>query len=231
MIVYLSILTISIDGVWVMTSIYKVIFKPVKTNLELRQTYKCQRKLLLGSFFVGLISSVPGVYASYTFNTGSKKYLAIIILFGNVGLATFGFYSLVFQIFDRLKSGNKDAGKMFLNTIKAKYYKLLQHYNKHKQYQTQLYKGQYNDLEGFKAIVQKEYNLKINDSRNNQKIDYIFNIFPIVIGAIISSAQSLIDVILTFNLLTTLKFPVILCYCLASFMTIPNLFVSFISSR
>lgn len=146
LIVFYSILTISIDGVWIMTSIYKVAFRHVKTNLELRQTYKYQRRFLIGSFFVGIISSVPGVYASYTFNTGLRKYLAIIILFGNVGLATYGFYSLVFEIWDRLKSGVNDSGKVFLQSIQRKYYRLLQHYNKNKEYDSRLYNGDYKDL-------------------------------------------------------------------------------------
>lgn len=62
-------------------------------------------------------------------------------------------------------------------------------------------------------------------------MDCFFKFIPNVFGGIISASQSLIDVILIYNLLTSLSFPSVLAYCLSSIMTIPNLFVSFISSR
>ena len=108
------------------------------------------------SFLVGLVSSVPGVYASYTFNEGARKYLAVIILFANVGLSTFGFYSMGFEVWDRVKSRRgreKDEGMKFLEGLQGKYYKLLQHYNRKKEYDSPLYTGDYKDLVSFTQIV------------------------------------------------------------------------------
>lgn len=108
---------------------YKITFRRVRTSLELRESYKPQKLLLALSFFIGVISSVPGVYASYTFNNDSKKFLAIIILFGNVGLATLGFYLLMFEVWDRSKTDKNDPAKRFYNNLTTKYFKLLQYYN------------------------------------------------------------------------------------------------------
>lgn len=63
--VALSVISISIDGLWIMTSIYKITFSKVTTNLELRESYHRQTTILYSSFLVGLVSCVPGVYASY----------------------------------------------------------------------------------------------------------------------------------------------------------------------
>ena len=68
-------------------------------------------------------------------------------------------------------------------------------------------------------------------SPSNRYVYSLMHVLPILFAAVVSSAQSVIDITLTSNFLKTLHFSDILSYCCSSVMTIPNLFVSFISSR
>jgi ABC-type Mn2+/Zn2+ transport system permease subunit len=79
-----------------MITVCDIMFTNIKTKLYLREVYKKQSIIFGISLVVGLISCIPGVYASYLFNNGKQRYYSIITFAGNLGLATFGFYSLTF---------------------------------------------------------------------------------------------------------------------------------------
>lgn len=96
------VLTVGIDGVWVMNTMHRVLFPINKTNLKLKLAYERRKWILAAAILLAVLSCIPGVYAAYLYNQEEKKYFAIITFFGNLGLASLGFYSLVFEVFKKI---------------------------------------------------------------------------------------------------------------------------------
>jgi hypothetical protein len=96
------VLTVGIDGVWVMGTMHRVLFPIYKTKLKMRLVFDKRVWILGVSIVLAILSCIPGVYAAYLFNSDEQKYFAIITFFGNLGLAALGFYSIVFETFKRI---------------------------------------------------------------------------------------------------------------------------------
>lgn len=96
------VIAVGVDGVWIMLTIHAMMFPQHQTKLKLRKAYRHLWKVLLASVVLAVVSCIPGVYAAYLYNTGAEQYLAIITFFGNLGLATFGFFTVLFELTKRV---------------------------------------------------------------------------------------------------------------------------------
>ena len=92
------VVAVGVDGVWIMLTIHSMAFPHQRTSLRLRKAYRHRGKVLFVSVVLAILSCIPGVYAAYLFNNGTEQYLAIITFFGNLGLATFGFFTILFEV-------------------------------------------------------------------------------------------------------------------------------------
>lgn len=125
------VIAVGVDGIWIMLVIHEMLFPHLKTKLRLRKAYRHQLKVLIVSGVLAVLSCIPGVYAAYLFNTGSDQYLAIITFFGNLGLATFGFYTLLFEVVRKvLQPANEPSTTAYQSKLQDMYHTIIRNQDK-----------------------------------------------------------------------------------------------------
>ena len=62
------VLTVGIDGIWVMLTIYDQIFGQINTKLILRRAYSYKYWMVGISMMIGVVSAIPSVWAAFKFN-------------------------------------------------------------------------------------------------------------------------------------------------------------------
>ena len=88
-----------------------------------------------------------------------------------------------------------------------------------------------NSYRGLVGYVEEKSRLYENQPLSRLSLSVI-TVIPLIFGVVVASTQSLIDIVLTSEFFTEkLEFHNILSIVLASIFAIPNLFVSFLSSR
>ena len=114
------IITVGADGLWIMLEASKGFgSRSAQEKRFLLGSTPCHRYTKLSvSAVLSLLTCIPSVYASITFNTGSARYLSILTFLGNYGQGLFG-YGLLFDRWAQRKN-IKDHGTPILHISKAK---------------------------------------------------------------------------------------------------------------